>query len=58
MNMNGIESFTTQESIENTVAELTKKAEIIGRNPAFADEAADLQKTIKTLEEKIAASKN
>jgi hypothetical protein len=58
MNHNGIESFTTQESIENTLKVVQEKIDVIGKNPAYADEVADLKKTLKTLEEKVAISKN
>lgn len=58
MNMSGIETFTTPESIENTVNELKTRVEILGKNPAFEAEVTDLKLTLKNIEEKIAANKN
>ena len=56
--MSGIETFTTPESIENTVNELKTRVEILGKNPAFEAEVTDLKLTLKNIEEKIAANKN
>ena len=58
INMSGIETFTTPESIENTVNELKTRVEILGKNPAFEAEVTDLKLTLKNIEEKIAANKN
>lgn len=58
MNMSGIETFTTPESIENTVNELKTRVEILGKNPAFEAEVTDLKLTLKNIEEKIAANNN
>ena len=58
MNMNNLETFSTQESVENTLATLKNNAELIGKNPMLAEDYQELLKTIKNIEDKIAASKN
>ncbi len=57
-NNNKIETYTTQESIDQTLRELKAKADLIGKNPLLVDDYQELLKIIANIEEKVKAGNN